>query len=118
MSELKKAEMLKETIKQTFEANAEETELLVTADGNCFLAKDKNHAELHARSTNQTLETVKREDFISKEVKRNKKSLENIVVEEVEEEEIKEIEVTEGEVIEEEVTEEELKTSKKTKKTK
>lgn len=65
MSELKKAEELKETIKQTFEANAEETELLVTADGNCFLSKDKNHAELHARSTNQKLETVKREDFIA-----------------------------------------------------
>ncbi len=64
MSELQKAEMLKETIKQTFEANVEETELLVTADGNCFLAKDKNHAELHARNTKQKVETVKREDYV------------------------------------------------------
>lgn len=41
MSELKKAERLKETIKQAFEANENETELLVTADGNCFCLKTK-----------------------------------------------------------------------------
>ena len=46
-----------------FIANPTADVLLATNDGNCFLEKSKNAAELHARQTNQKIKTFNREDL-------------------------------------------------------
>lgn len=63
MSELNKKALLVSAIAAAFISNPKEEILHVTPDGNCFKEVDKGHAAWHAKSTNQELLVVNREDF-------------------------------------------------------
>jgi vacuolar-type H+-ATPase subunit I/STV1 len=77
MSDLKKHQALIASIAAAFVANPTAQELHVTIDGNCFLAANKNAAELHARRIGTPANTISRSDFESEKMDELQKALDD-----------------------------------------